>query len=122
MMPQKLTGFGKDFYSFTGRGTVKPLLGGTYQKLASATGARNTYEPGHGQMYELLLCGTVRKAAQPLAAGPPPVWDCIIGADLTTPACAQFTGVVSGNAPVWLAIVVLDPLRPYTPPTSIEGM
>ena len=31
--------------------------------LASPTGARDTYEPGPGEAYELPLGGTVRKAA-----------------------------------------------------------
>jgi hypothetical protein len=32
-------------------------------QLASPTGSRDTYEPGHGTAYELPLGGTVRKAA-----------------------------------------------------------
>jgi hypothetical protein len=33
------------------------------QSVASPTGARLTYEPGHGETYELPLVGTTRKAA-----------------------------------------------------------
>ena len=50
-------------YEFVGKGTVRPLLAGIVRKLASPTGARDTYEPGHGETYELPLGGTVHTAA-----------------------------------------------------------
>jgi hypothetical protein len=36
---------------------------GNLTEVASRTGARGTYEPGHGESYELPLVGMVRKAA-----------------------------------------------------------
>jgi len=48
-------------YRFKGTGTVQPVIGGLIQNVASPTGGRDTYEPGHGETYELPLAGTVRK-------------------------------------------------------------
>jgi hypothetical protein len=38
MTPQKVGGFGKSYYSFAARGTMRPLLGGTIRLLASPSG------------------------------------------------------------------------------------
>jgi hypothetical protein len=48
MMPQQARGLAKPYYTFTGRGTIRPLLGGTIRKLASPRGTSNMYSPLRG--------------------------------------------------------------------------
>jgi hypothetical protein len=49
---------------FEGRIGLAAVFGAAMvTNMASPTGARVTYEPGHGDAYELPLSGTVRKAA-----------------------------------------------------------
>jgi hypothetical protein len=63
MTPVAERGLNPAYYTFSERGTVRPLIGNVPVGMASPTGARDTYEPGHGEAYELPLGGTVHKAA-----------------------------------------------------------
>jgi hypothetical protein len=53
------------YYEFTAQIALGRVFNGIASAfwVASPAGARDTYEPGPGEAYELLLGGTVRKAA-----------------------------------------------------------